>query len=153
MITATVIKWYRTWEHVSQQDRIWFIVSLILIITHITWRLWGKYASIGKTSYIPHLGKGRKLMEVLEGAEELKTDTGCYDEQTHCKEDQTAKLLSRTKDLHKTKKSSITNHTYIFNLIFSRLIPSNLWWFHSIWHILSQTQSYTYVNLTRVSKA
>lgn len=61
-------------------------------------------------------------MEVPEGAEELKTDTGCYDEQTHGKEDQTAKLLSRTKDLHKTKTSSSANNLFQTHPISNMLI-------------------------------
>lgn len=52
-------------------------------------------------------------MEVLEGTEELKTDAGCYDEQTHRKENETAKLLSRTKDLQENKTSSNANQIYI----------------------------------------
>lgn len=73
-------------------------------------------------------------MEVLEGAEELKTDAGCYDEQTHRKENETAKLLSRTKDLHENKTSSNANRIYII-LIHLRHVQFNLWLFNSIWNI------------------
>ena len=49
-----------------------------------------------------HLGERLKLVEVLDGTEELEADAGRDDEEAHGEEDETAQLLARTKDLTQT---------------------------------------------------
>ena len=47
-------------------------------------------------------------MEALEGAEELEADAGGDDQEAHSKQNQAAKLLSRTKDLRNIRTLSET---------------------------------------------
>ena len=53
----------------------------------------------GMSQRIAHLRERLKLVEVFDRAEELETDAGRDDEEAHREEDETAKLLARTKDL------------------------------------------------------
>lgn len=147
MITFTVTKWYRTWERVSQQDRIWFIVSLIIFITCIAWlcwSLWGKYVRVGRLPIFLTCGKVANLWKSLKEQKSWRLTQDVMMSRHIVKRIRLPSFFPGPKIWIKPKK---VIHLYYFNLISSRLIQSNLWQFHFIWHSLSQPNTPTLTSL------
>ena len=77
-----------------------------------------------------YLWEGLELVEVFDGAEQLQTDRGRDDEQTHREQNQTAQLLAWSKDLHcKKLLSKLKHHKNIIHVYTSNImlfiIPSS----------------------------